>query len=322
MLKTAVVGVGHLGRYHAEKYSKLPGVDLIGVVDICKPRADSVAEQLGVHAYYDFRDLIGHVDLVSVAVPTENHFAVAQELLSAGIHVLLEKPLTRTLDEADQLIDLAHKHNLVLQAGHLERFNPTVQVVMPSMGRPLFIEADRISVFPQRGTDVDVVLDLMIHDIDLTLALAGGSLKWLHAVGVAVLTPRVDIANARLEFDNGCVANLTASRVSIKNERKFRVFLKDAYWSLDLGQRRAITVGRTPSGADAGREIAGREVTIPPLDALEEEIKSFIQAVITKTPPLVTGEDGRRALDVALKIMDAIKIQRQIWFPELTGDEK
>lgn len=318
MLRTAVVGVGHLGRFHAEKYSKMTGVDLIGVVDLSKPRALLVSEQLMVPAFYDFRDLLGQVDAVSVAVPTQNHFEVTRELLSAGIHVLVEKPLARTVAEAEELIDLADKNGLVLQVGHLERFNPTVQVAMPTLRDPLFIEANRISVFPKRGTDVDVILDLMIHDIDLVLALVPAELKWIHAVGVAVVTPRVDIANARMEFDNGCVANLTASRISLKNERKFRVFLREAYWSLDLGQRRAMTI-RTTSNAGGCREIAGEDVCVPEVDALEQELKSFVQAVVAKEPPLVSGQDGLRALDVAIRISEEIDQRQKKWFPELVG---
>jgi predicted dehydrogenase len=307
MLRAAVVGVGHLGRFHAQKYSAIENVDLVGVVDLNKEQAEEVARELGVKTFSRHEELVGLVDAVSVAVPTIDHFAVAGDLMDAGIHVLIEKPITRTLDEADRLIKLAQKKGLVLQVGHLERFNPAFTAAGSLAGPPLFIEANRISPFPQRGTDVDVVLDLMIHDIDLALYLAQAQPSWVHAVGVPVLTPKVDIANVRLEFESGCVANLTASRISAKSERKVRVFQRDAYLSIDFGQHQVTVARRTPPKEDGCPGIELEVLDVDTSDALECEIRSFLGAVAEKRPPAVSGEDGRRALEVALRIVSDIE---------------
>jgi predicted dehydrogenase len=318
MMKTAVVGVGHLGRYHAQKYKLIEDSELIGVVDLDCAQADRVAGELGVRPFYDHRDVLGLVDAVSVAVPTVNHFAVAGDFLEAGVHVLVEKPITRTLEEAEKLIALAAERNLVLQVGHLERFNPAMLAAAAESGPPLFIEANRISPFPARGTDVDVVLDLMIHDIDITLNLVGREPIWVHAVGVPVLTDKVDIANARLEFDTGCVANLTASRISIKSERKLRVFLPDAYMSIDFGQHRVNVARRGAPACEGGVcSIEAEELTVAPQDALETEIRAFLSSAEQGLPPEVGGEDGRRALAVALKIIDDIEARQGTWVATL-----
>lgn len=307
MLRAAVVGVGHLGRFHAQKYNAIEDVELVGVVDVDPAQAREIAAGLGVQAFSNHRELIGRVDAVSVAVPTVDHFNVAHDLLDAGIHVLIEKPITRTLDEADRLIALAKQKSLVLQVGHLERFNPAFTAAGSLAGPPLFIEANRISPFPKRGTDVDVVLDLMIHDIDLTLFLAQAEPSWVHAVGVPVLTPKVDIANVRLEFESGCVANLTASRISAKSERKVRVFQKDAYLSIDFGQHQVTVARRTPPKEDGCPGIELEVLPVDTSDALECEIRSFLSAVAEGRPPAVSGEDGRRALNVALRIVSDIE---------------
>ncbi|MBU2547432.1 MAG: Gfo/Idh/MocA family oxidoreductase [Proteobacteria bacterium] len=316
-IKVAVIGVGHLGRYHAEKYRAHPGVELVGVVDVEKYRADKLAGRLGVPAFYRHLDLLDRVQAVSVAVPTGGHFDVARDCLSAGVHILVEKPITRTLDEADRLLALAEEKGLIVQVGHLERFNPALKAAARFIGRPLFIEANRISPFSERGTDVDVILDLMIHDIDIALHLVGERPSHIRAVGVPVATPRIDIANVRLEFPSGCVANLTASRISEKSLRKIRIFQKDAYLSIDYGRREAYVVRRDALDASGRPGTRGQVLDVGPSDALEEEINTFIQAVVQGTEPPVSGRDGRRALDVALQIGADIESRRDLW--ELDG---
>ncbi|MEW5723285.1 MAG: Gfo/Idh/MocA family oxidoreductase [Thermodesulfobacteriota bacterium] len=313
MMKAAVIGVGHLGRFHAEKYSRIETVELVGVADLDRSRAEETGARLGVPAFFDHRELLGRVDAVSVAVPTRDHFTVARDFLEAGVHVLVEKPITRTLEEAEELIALAGRKGLVLQVGHLERFNPALAAAAAKAGPPLFIEANRIGPFPDRNTDVDVVLDLMIHDIDITLSLVGREPRWVHAVGVPVITSRVDIANARLEFDTGCVANLTASRISIKSERKLRIFQPDAYLSIDFGQRQVLMARRTAPEADGRPGIEAEELVVGREDALECEVRAFLTAAAEGTPPQVSGEDGRRALKVALKIVEDIRARQGAW---------
>jgi predicted dehydrogenase len=316
MIRVGVVGVGHLGRFHVEKYRAMDGIELVGVADISHRRARSIAEQFGTKAFYDHRDLLGQVDAVSVVVPTQDHFTVARSFMENGVHVLLEKPITRTLEEADTLIALAREKSLVFQVGHLERFNPAMEAASALTGEPLFIEINRIGPFPERGTDVDVVLDLMIHDIDITLNIVQAEPRWISAVGVPVVTPRVDIANARLEFDTGCVANLNASRISVKTQRKIRIFQQDAYLSIDLAQHQVSVIRRTPATGTGWPGIRQEELTVEPNDALEKEIKSFISAVGNGDVPFVTGEDGRRALVVALRIMAKIKARLGDWFDD------
>jgi predicted dehydrogenase len=239
-LRAAVIGVGYLGRFHAQKYASLPDVELVGVVDAHPETARRVAKELGVAAFTDYRELLdaGRVDLVSVASTTETHHAVARDCLAAGVHVLAEKPITVTVAQADELVALADAKKLVLQVGHLERFNPAWLAVKDKITRPVFIEAHRMAPFKARGIDVSVVLDLMIHDLDLILPLVGSPVADLRASGVSVLTDGIDIANARIEFANGCVANLTASRTSTASLRRLRVFQHHEYISIDFGDRR------------------------------------------------------------------------------------
>lgn len=320
MLKAAVIGVGHLGKFHAQKYSIIENAELVGVADISNKRAEAVASDLGVRAFTDYKELIGKVDIASIVVPTQDHFSVAKDFIEAGTHVLIEKPITRTLEEADALISIADRKGLVLQVGHLERFNPAITVSDPYFKDPLFIEANRISPFPQRGADVDVVLDLMIHDIDLTLRMVGQEPKWIHAVGVPVVTSRVDIANARLEFESGCVANLTASRISIKSERKIRIFQRDAYFSIDCGKKTVNMARKTPPGESGIPGIEAKELIVGDHDALEQEIRSFIESVEKKKAPLVSGVDGRRALAAALQINTNIAAHLGNWFDHQDSD--
>lgn len=298
-LRAAVIGAGYIGRFHAQKWAQLEGVELVGVTDSDAGRARAVAAETGAAAFADYRDLFGRVELVSVAVPTECHYPVARDCLEAGVHVLLEKPITRTVAEADRLVDLARGRGLLLQAGHLERFNPAWLALRPRIARPLFIESHRLAPFKPRGADVSVVLDLMIHDLDLILSVVDSPVAEVRASGTPVLTDGIDIGNARIEFENGCVANITASRVSIGTLRKMRLFLKDQYLAIDFGERRVSAARR---GEDPQQPIALDQVEVPPGDALMNEIGAFARAVRRGGPAPVSGEDGRRALDLALRI--------------------
>ena len=309
-LRTAVIGTGYLGRFHAQKYAAMPDVELVAVVDLDHDRALEVAREVctisnGTEAITDLNALIGNVDAVSVVVPNTHHYAVARPLLEAGIHVMLEKPLTNTIAEADELIALAAARGVVLQAGHLERFNPAVQFLMDRATAPLFIEAHRLGGFKNRATDVDVVLDLMIHDLDIVLKLVGEPVAEVRAAGYRVLTPNIDIANARLQFAGGCVANLTASRVSLKDMRKIRVFEEGAYLSADCATRDNVLVACDP-------DVGFTPTTRPELvnhgatDNLNEELLAFVRAVRGQGPVAVTGQEGREALALAIEINQAI----------------
>lgn len=306
MLRIGVVGVGYLGSYHARKYAAMTDVNLVGLADIESRQVESLAVELNVRPFLDYRDMLGQVDAVSIAVPTSDHFEVARSFLASKVHVLLEKPITRTLEEADILIKMAGDSNLVLQVGHLERFNPAHTIAAPYADNPMFIEASRINPFPDRGLDVDVVLDLMIHDLDIILNLVGEPPVSIQASGVPVLTDKVDIANVRLGFRTGCVANLTASRISEKSLRKIRIFQKDQYLSIDYGQAQVNLVRRVPAGSAGGPEVHSERLDVPAGDSLERELKSFIKTVRTGSVPLVSGEDGRRALALAIEIMNEI----------------
>jgi predicted dehydrogenase len=307
-LRTAVVGVGYLGRFHAEKYAANPGADLIAVVDIDGARAREVATALGAEALSDHRALAGRVDCVSIAVPTQQHYEVARDLLEAGIDVLVEKPITTTVDEAKVLVELAMRGERVLQAGHLERFNPAVLALEGLVTQPRFIECHRLAPFTERGTDVDVVLDLMIHDLDVILSMVQSPLRSVEAVGVPVLTGSVDIANARLRFANGCIANVTASRVSMKRERKLRIFQADAYLAVDYGERH-IRICRREPDSDGQTALTLEDREVPEGDALEAEIAAFLHAVRAREAPTVSGWDGLRALEVAHVIRESLETE-------------
>lgn len=301
-LKCAVIGTGYLGKFHAEKYAQLPACELTAVVDINAQAANSIAEKYGALALTDYHDLLGKVDAVSIVVPTTLHHQVAKDFLLAGCHVLVEKPITVTLDEADELIALAKQQRLILQVGHLERFNPAI-VGLEQDEKPLFIEAHRLSPFNPRANDVSVVLDLMIHDIDIILALIDAEVERIDASGTAVLTQGTDIANARIQFNNGCVANVTASRISMKMERKMRMFRPSSYIAVDF-QNRVLTKHRTGTQEmfPGIPEIVTEESVFESGDALLEEIKHFVSCIQTGTNPLVSGEAGRRALATAIQI--------------------
>lgn len=307
-MRAAVVGVGHLGRFHAEKYAGNPDIELAAVVDIDAARAHAVGDALRVPVLTDHRALAGRVDCASVAVPTPSHYAVARDLLSAGIDVLVEKPLTTSVDEGKELLELAVRGGRVLQVGHLERFNPAIRALGGRVIQPRFIECQRLAQFGERGTDVDVVFDLMIHDLDLVLTMVNSPVRSVEAVGVPVLTPSVDIANARIRFANGCIATLTASRVSLRRERKLRVFQPDAYFSIDFDERRGRVVRREPD--EAGQpSLTFEDLEVREGDALEEEIDAFVQAVRARQPPPVTGWDGLRALELAHVIRESVETE-------------
>ena len=300
-LRAAVIGVGSLGRYHAQKYAALECVEFSGIADLDEARASAIGAQHGVRAVRDYRELLDEIDIASVVVPTEAHFEVARACLEAGVHVLLEKPITRTLEEADALIALAERNGLVLAAGHLERFNPAFVELSGMLDRPFFIEAERLGGFKGRGTDVDVVLDLMIHDIDLVLAMMPSEVASVSACGFQVLTDLVDIANARIEFKDGAVADLSASRVSRTPVRKLRVFGTNFYASADLNVPE-LRVERRP-GADGGNSNAQ---TYNGADALLREIEGFVDAVDGRRGRIVSGREARAALALALHVNDAI----------------
>lgn len=302
-LRTAVIGVGYLGRFHAKKYQQLPQCNLIAVCDANHATAEKVAAELQVTASTDYHSLLNEIDAVSIVVPTQQHFAIARDCLAAGKHVLLEKPMTTTVAEAKELVALAKKNQVILQIGHLERFNPAILAVADIIQQPMFIESARVAPFNPRGADVSVVMDLMIHDIDIILEIVNSPVTHIDAKGVAVLSNDFDIVNARLQFANGCVANVTASRAGRKSERKMRIFQRDAYISIDF-QNKKLGVHRKGSGEmfPGVANIDSEEKSFEQGDALFAEIQSFIACISQKKRPVVSGEDGMRALDTALAI--------------------
>ena len=307
LTRVGVVGVGYLGKFHAEKYARMQNVKLVGVVDTNRQQCAAIAQQHGTQAYADHRDLIGKVDAVSIAAPTQAHFEISRDFLANNVDLLIEKPITARLEEADQLIALARQHACLIQVGHLERFNPALVAVNGIVKAPKFIEAHRLSIFKERGTDVSVVLDLMIHDIDIILNFVKSDVTSIHAAGLSVITEHVDIANARLTFANGCVANLTASRVSMKNERKMRLFQQDAYIAVDFAKHKITIVKPDPQAqASVIPNMAIGQSCFTKTDALDDELKAFIVAVNTHQAPQVTGQMGRDALQIALKLMKQI----------------
>jgi predicted dehydrogenase len=307
-IRAAVIGVGYLGRFHAQKYAALEDCDLIGVVDANAEAAARVAAELGTQPLSDFRELFGRVDAVSVATPTPSHAEIAAGFLRAGTHVLVEKPITETSEQAQQLIDLARQQGRVLQVGHLERFNPAILAAEPLLTTARFIECHRLAPFKERGTEVNVVLDLMIHDIDLVQMIVGSPVASLDAVGTPVFSSEIDIANARLRFENGCVANVTASRVSLKTERKLRVFRDDAYLSIDLHQKILTVIRKRAMPAGAGElPVHIEEQSFAQGDALLAEIQAFLAAIRGQRPVIVSGEDGQRALRTAIAISERVR---------------
>jgi predicted dehydrogenase len=277
------------------------------VVDIDTSQARQVADRYKTKAYTSHLDLLGRVDAVSIVVPTPSHFAVSKDFLAHDIDVLIEKPMTTTTQEADELIEFAESRNLIIQVGHLERFNPAVLALDGIVNKPMFIESHRLSIYKERATDVSVVLDLMIHDIDIISNFVRSDIKTIHAAGIPVISEHVDIANARLEFDNGCVANVTASRISTKNERKIRLFQRDAYISVDFANHEITIIrqnDKLKNGLIPGMDI--NQLCFTRSDALEDELKAFVRSVKRRETPAVNGQVGREALNIALGVMEQI----------------
>jgi predicted dehydrogenase len=319
-LRVAVIGVGHLGKHHARIVSSLPGVELVAVVDTNRARAAEIAAANGTRAVFDARELVGQVDAVTVAVPTELHRDVALPFLRSGIAVLVEKPIARSLAEADEMIDAAGDAGAILAVGHTERFNPALSAARPLITDPRFIEVHRLGTFPERSLDIDVVFDLMIHDLDVVLSIVASDVESVEAVGVPVITSRVDIANARLRFANGCIVNLTASRISRDRVRKIRFFQPSTYVSIDYATQKVevyrLVTGSKRLDADQDRpfdaaqdrpSIEGGEIEVPNEEPLKRELADFVEAISAKRAPTVTGEAGRRALALAQAITDKMK---------------
>jgi predicted dehydrogenase len=307
-LRTAVIGVGYLGRFHAQKYAQIPGSTLVAVVDVNADASAKVGAELGVPGLKDYREILDRVDAVSLAAPTPLHHPIGRELLGRGVHVLVEKPIATTIAEAQELVSIAKERGCVLQVGHLERFNPAIMAAAGRLKTPRFVESHRLAPFKQRGTDVSVVLDLMIHDIDLIQELVAAPIESIDAVGASVFSGEIDIVNARLRFQGGCVVNTTASRISLKQERKIRIFQDDAYLSVDM-QQKILTVIRKKNAApvESPAQVSIEEESFDQGDALLAEIEAFLAAIREKRAPVVTGEDGLRALETALRITELVQ---------------
>lgn len=302
-MRAAVIGVGHLGRHHARILASLPGVSLAGVVDLNRDRGARIASEYGTRSYGNINEISEKLDVVVIAVPTESHAAIALPLIESGVHTLVEKPVAQTVQEADTLIAAARRAGVVLAVGHSERFNPAVAAARPHIKDPRFIEVHRLGTTPERSLDIDVVLDLMIHDLDLILSVVASEVERVEAVGVPVLTPRVDIANARVRFRNGCIANLTASRISREAVRKIRFFQRDAYVSIDTAARDVEMWSVVPQPGTVPT-IGGGKLVVNGDEPLKRELEDFIGAVRDRRPPAVTGEEGRAALALAVRIVE------------------
>lgn len=305
-LLVGVVGTGYLGKYHAKIYSGMDNVELVGIADVDAEAASRVAHECGCTAYADGRELLGKVDAVSIVVPTALHLQIARPFLEAGVHMLLEKPIAPTYEESLELVELAEKSGVVFQVGHLERYNAGVMALAGRARRPMFIEVHRLGPFLARATDVDVVTDLMIHDIDIVLELVGSPIRNISAMGVPVITDHVDIANARIEFENGAVANVTASRVSTKKFRRIRVFERDHYYGLDYANQSLETARAEHKPGEEWPEIITEHLDVEPRLPLNAELADFINTVRTGGTPLVTGRVGLEALRVALLVREKI----------------
>lgn len=311
-IRISVVGAGYFGRYHAEKLAHMPGVDLIAIADIETGRARKLANEYGAEAASDHRELVGNADAVTVAVPTSQHHTVASFFLDHGIHTFVEKPITENLADAEDMVRRARANDAILQVGHIERFSGLYRALRMEVNNPLFIESVRIAPFKARGTDISVVLDVMIHDIDLILGIVNEPVDRVDAVGAPVFSDSDDIANTRITFANGCVANLTASRISLKQERRMRIFQPDCYISIDFDQKSLRTVRRSKKTDAAGPfPVDIREIGYEEVDSLAVELQSFVDCVRTGGTPVVTGEDGRAALETALTVTESLYGHRQ-----------
>jgi predicted dehydrogenase len=311
-IKTAVVGTGYLGKFHAQKYASLEQSELVAVCDIDEKAAVTLARKLKCDAFTNYRDLVGKVDAVSIVAPTTLHHEIGLFFLSNNIHVLMEKPITNTLKEADELINLAKKNKLTLQVGHLERFNPVIRHIEPQVGDIRFIESVRLAPFNPRGTDVNVILDLMIHDIDLIQYLVKSPIIDIRANGASVISKTADITNARIEFENGCVANVTASRVSFKTERKMRIFQNELYMSLNLHDRSSDIYRRGEGNMLPGvPKVLHEGKKFKKSDAILDEIEDFLNAIATGVEPVVPGIAGKEALKAAIQITETLHESKQ-----------
>lgn len=328
MLKVGVVGVGHLGQHHARIFSQIPNCQLVGIHDKVFERAQQIAALYNVKAYESYDELLEAVDAIDIAATTTWHYDLAKPALLKNCHVFLEKPITSEINQAEELLKIAKEKQLFIQVGHIERFNPVILKVENEINNPMFIESTRLAPFNPRGSDVPVVLDLMIHDIDLILSFVKSEISDIRASGVGILTPSIDIANARLEFENGAIANVTASRISMKRERKIRFFQKDAYISIDFQDKKVsvlrksedinkilpqILMGNTnfnPEDLVNIKEINADDIK---KDALTMELESFVEAINNKRSPIVDGEAGTKALRIAMEIMDKIKAKKSIF---------
>jgi predicted dehydrogenase len=325
MLKVGVVGVGHLGRHHARIFASIDNCQLIGIYDKVSERAEEIAKQYNVKSFSTYEEMLQEVDAVDIAATTTWHYDLAKPALEHGCHVFLEKPITSTKEQADELLKIADEKKLKIQVGHIERFNPVILQCAEDIHNPMFIESHRLAPFTPRGSDVPVVLDLMIHDIDLIMSFIPSKIKEIRASGVGILTPSIDIANARLEFENGAIANVTASRISMKRERKIRFFQKDAYISVDFQNKKVDLLKKSANiysvlpkilagSTDFNPEdlVDMKEILAPEggKDALTMELESFVNAVNQDTKPVVDGYAGAAALDVALQIMDIIELKK------------
>jgi predicted dehydrogenase len=306
-IRAAVIGVGYLGRFHAQKYAQATGCELVAVADSRQDAGEKVAAEVVTRWVEDYRELLGNVDAVSIVTPTPAHFPIARDFLNAGAHVLVEKPITETVGEAREMIELAASNKRVLQVGHLERFNAAILAAEPYLRSPRFVECVRMAPYRERGTDVNVVLDLMIHDIDIVQTIVDAPITSIDAVGTPVFSDEIDIANARIHFANACVANVTASRVSVKTERKLRIFEDDAYLSLDLQQKILTLIRkRPPSDPPGPLPVIIEEQNLDQGDALKAEIESFLDCIRTGRPPVVPGEAGLMALETAMRITEQV----------------
>ncbi len=306
-LRAGVIGVGYLGRFHAEKFAALPGVELVGVADVRPERSGRVAAALECRAYTDYRELLPRVEAVSVAATTSEHYRIVRDCLAAGLHVLVEKPICASLEEAQELVELARRQHRILMVGHLERFHPAMQELKNLATTPRFIESHRLAFFKERGTDVDVILDLMIHDLDHTLSLIPAPVTEIRAAGVSVLTDRVDLANARLEFADGAIANLTASRMSLKSMRRFRLFQPEAYLAVDFEAGELTHARRQPGATGLIPGVALDIRRYEKEDVLLKEIAAFVTCIREDAPPPCSGEEAARALKLALDITHAMR---------------
>jgi predicted dehydrogenase len=324
MVKIGVIGVGHLGQHHVRIFKEIPDCELVGIHDKNEDRASEISRLYSVKAYPEYEELLADIDAIDIAVTTTHHYRLAKTALEKGKHLFIEKPITSTLAEGEELNRLAREKNLKIQVGHIERFNPIVLKIAEDIKDPMFIESHRLAPFTPRGSDVSVVLDLMIHDIDLILTFVRSDIRDIRASGVCILTPNIDIANARLEFENGAIANVTASRVSLKRERKIRFFQKDAYISLDFQNKKVtvlkkskdiksmlpeILLDNKPFNSDDLVDLKTIDASDIDKDALTLELESFVEAISSGKKPEVDGVSGVKALKVALEIVEKIKIK-------------